>query len=174
VRFILIAFVSITLAGCWIGKSLYSNADARPAIPPGVYRLTGPDEPTKVYRVSMLPNGLTQFDSGEKKETYGFAPLDSGRGTYVAWLDLKPDGAGIDLNDDVQIYALVARQSNGEFLIVPPECNDEEAEMARKAGAAVETGTAPACRFPDRRALEKAMRLLPRDDKSTLRLARIR
>jgi hypothetical protein len=172
-RFVLIAWLSLVLAGCWVGKGLYSNADARPAIPPGVYRATGPDQPPRIYRVSMLSNGLTQFDSGENKETYGFAPLDSGRGTYVAWLDLKPDGAGIDVNGDVQIYALVARESNGEFLIVPPECKDEEAAMARKVGATVETGTAPACRFPDRRALEKAMRLLPRDKSTAMRLTRI-
>lgn len=172
-RLTLIALIALALAGCWIGKSLYSNADARAAIAPGVYRVTGADVPTRVYRVSMLPSGLTQFDGGEKKEVYGFAPLDRDRGTYVAWIDLSDEDGPKDESSDNQIYALAVRHPNGEFLIYAPECKDEGAEIARKNGAVVETGMSPSCHFSSREALEKALGSLRREDSSALRLTRI-
>jgi hypothetical protein len=167
VRVLLIAFASLALTSCWIGRSLYSPSDARPAIRPGVYQATEPEKDKRVYRVSLLPNGLTQFDTGEKAEVYGFAPLD--RNTFVFWVEIDDAGP----KDPNQLYGLAVRQADGVFMLYLPECKDEEAEIARKSGATVETGTSPACHFPTRASLEKAIRLIPRDPASALRLERI-
>ena len=166
-RILLIALVSLALAGCWIGQSLYASSDARPAIPPGLYQASGPDMSKRVYLVSLLPNGLTQFDTGEKQEVYGFAPL--GGDAFVGWIQIE----GSKPDEDNQIYGLVVRQSGGAFTIHAPECKNEQGEIARKNGATVEPGTPPACRFSTRASLEKAMRLMRRDPASALRLERI-
>ena len=121
-RVLLLAFMFLALTGCWVGRDLYSPIDARPAIPAGVYRATGGDTPARVYRVSILPNGLTQFDGGEKKEVYGFAPL--GRDTYVGWAQIEDAGPEDEVN---QLYGLVVRQADGRFMIYAPECKDEQA-----------------------------------------------
>ncbi|MFL5208459.1 MAG: hypothetical protein ACJ8CC_04855 [Microvirga sp.] len=167
-RVLLIIFASLVLTSCWIGRSLFAPSDARAAIPPAVYQATAPEMPKRIYRVSLLPNGLTQFDTGEKREVYGFAPLD--RDSFVAWVqieDARPD-------EDNQLYLLAVREPGGVFMMYAPECRGDEAEIARKSGAAIEAGTQPACRFPTRAGLEKAMRLIPRDPAAALRLERIR
>lgn len=167
-RVLLLAFMFLALTGCWVGRDLYSPIDARPAIPAGVYRATGGDTPARVYRVSMLPDGMTQFDSGEKKEVYGFAPL--GPGTFVGWVQIEDAAPGDDPN---QLYGLVMRQADGLFMIYAPECKNEQAEIARKNGATIESGSSPACRFTTRAALEKAMRQMPHVTADALRLERI-
>lgn len=166
-RALLVVLASLALASCWIGRSLYSPADARPAIPPGVYRTIAPDEPKRAYRVTILPNGLTQFDTGEKQEVYGFAPLD--RDSFVAWAEVEDTRPG----EDNQFYGMAVRQPGGAFMIYAPECKDEQAEIARKSGATMEAGLSSTCRFPTRASLEKAMRLMPRDPSSAMRLERI-
>lgn len=171
-RWLLLILALVLVAGCWSGESLYRHSDARTVIQPGIYRSTTRDRAERVYRISILSNGMTQFDGGEKKEIYGFAPLD--RDTFVAWLDVRdmgetPNGE----SGDNQIYALMVRRPDGGFTIYPPECKDEEAEIARKAGATVESAMSPACHFPSRASLEKALRLLPRDESSAMRLTRI-
>jgi hypothetical protein len=167
-RVLLLAFMFLALTGCWVGRDLYSPIDARPAIPAGVYRATGGDTPARVYRVSMLPDGMTQFDSGEKTEVYGFAPL--GPGTFVGWVQIEDAAPGDDPN---QLYGLVMRQADGLFMIYAPECKNEQAEIARKNGATIESGSSPACRFTTRAALEKAMRQMPHVTADALRLERI-
>jgi hypothetical protein len=172
-RLLLVAFGSFLLSACWYGISLYTPSDARPVIRPGVYLATARDEPTKSYRVSMLPNGMTQFDSGEKKETYGFAPLDPDRGTYVLWLPVKDEDPKATDPSEYQIYLLMVRVRDGEYRIYPPECKDEAAEVARKSGATIESGPPPSCHFATRAALEAAMRSLPRDESSVATLKRV-
>jgi hypothetical protein len=138
-RWPLLILALVLVAGCWTGAGLYRHADSRAVIPPGIYRSTVPDEPERVYRISTLPDGMTQFDGGEKKEIYGFAPLD--RGTFVAWLDVRDIGdAPNGESGDNQIYALMVRRPDGGFNIYPPECKDEEADIARKAGGTIESG----------------------------------
>ncbi len=166
-RVLLICFAFLGLTACWVGRNLYAPADARPAIPPGVYQASGPDAPERVYRVSILPSGLTQFDGGEKKEVYGFSPL--GHDTYVGWVQIEDAGP----DDDNQLYGLVVREGAGAFVIYALDCKDEQAEIARKNGAVIETGPSPACRFPTRASLEKAIRLIPRDPATALRLEQI-
>src|SRR4249919_607887 len=172
-RLLLITLVSFLLSACGDGVSLYAPSDARPAIQPGVYLATAKDEPTRSYRVSMLPNGLTQFDSGEKKETYGFTPLDPARGTYVLWIPVKDEDPKAADPSEYQIYLLMARQRGGEYRIYPPECKDEAAEVARKSGATIESGPPPSCHFANRAALETALRQLPRDESSAATLKRV-
>jgi hypothetical protein len=171
-RTLLLAFASVALASCWYGNTLYTPSDARPAITPGVYRLTAGDEPAKVYRVSMLPNGMTQLDGGETKQPYGFAPLDSTGGTYVVWIPIRDEDSATD-RGEFQIYLLMMRLQSGKHRIYAPNCKDAEAEIAAKNGAVIEAGTPPACRFASRAALEKAMRLLPRDESSAATLIRM-
>jgi hypothetical protein len=173
-RRLLIALACLALGACWYGDRLYSPSDARPAIPAGVYRATAEGESDKVYRISVLPNGMTQFDGGEKTDPMGFAPLDAGRGTYIAWVPLKDeDSSSPDDRDELQIYLLMVRIKDGEYRIYPPECKDAEAEIARKSGATIESGTSPACRFTTRADVEKAMLLLPHDGSSASTLVRI-
>ena len=89
-RSFLLALACLTLTGCWYGIGLFSASDARPVIPAGDYLATAKDEPTRTMRVSILPDGLTQFDGGEKKETYGFSPLDPASGSYVMHARHRP------------------------------------------------------------------------------------
>src|SRR5207253_6944727 len=97
----------LTLAGCWYGNSLYAPSDAKPVVAPGVYRAPTEGETQRVYRVSILPNGMTQFDGGDKKETYGFAPLGTASGAYVLWLPVKDeDKSTSDQTGEFQIYLL--------------------------------------------------------------------
>ncbi len=170
-RLLLIAFLPLALSGCWTGLNLYGAADAQPAIPSGVYRATTGDAPDRVYRISPLPSGLTMFDGGDKKEVYGFAPLDAG--TFVGWMQLDEDAPSTDPNDENQIYALMVKRADGDFMIYAPECKGEEEEVARQAGATIQTGPLPTCRFPSRKELRQALRGLHRDDSSALRLTKI-
>jgi len=173
-RLVVLALASFALTSCWYGISLYSPSDAQHAIPAGMYLATAKDEPTKALRVSILANGLTQFDSGEKKETYGFAPLDPGRAAFVMWVPVKDnDPKGSNEPGEYQIYLLLVRRQDGEYRIYPPDCKDEDGRVARKNGATIESGPSPTCRFANRASLEAALLQLPRDEVSAATLKRI-
>ena len=173
-RYLSLILLSLTLSSCWAGTNLYSVSDAGPAIPPGVYEFTMPDEPPKVARVTTLANGMTQFDWGEEKESHGFAPLEPAHGTYVTWDEPKADPSELKgTTAPNQFYMLMVRQSNGDFVFYPPQCTDAGADVARKAGATIEQGTVPICIFPTRASLEAALRLVPRDDENAMKVKRI-
>ena len=171
-RRLLLILACLGLTGCWYGDRLYTPSDAKPVMRPGVYRATIEDEPTKVYRVSIEADGMTRLDGGESPDLMGFSPLDPQNGTYVAWLPLK-DKDKSDERGELQIYLLVVRVGTDEYRFYPPECKDAAAELAKKNGATIEDGTSPACRFSKRADIEKALRLLPRDDSSASTLRRI-
>ena len=152
------------LCGCWAGSRLYSARDAVSAIPPGVYLADEEDSPQSAYNISMLPNGLTRFDRGEKSETYGFAPLDAGQGTFVGWADM--DDAPSTSPPGLQIYALLVKRSDRGFEVYLPDCGKEHAQ-AESDGAKFDDGV---CTFPTRVALERALRHMPRTE--PLRLVR--
>jgi hypothetical protein len=162
-RLFLIAFPAAALGGCWMGTSLYATSDARPALPSGVYRAVEPGGSTKVYRVSLLSNGLTEVDDGEDKIPYGFAPLDADGRSFVAWLEIDDRPATQATGEPNQFFGLLVRQAGGAFVAYAPSCKDAAAKLARSSGAAVQAGGTPACRFPSRASLEKALRLLPHD-----------
>jgi hypothetical protein len=172
-RLLLIALLPFALAGCWTGTRLYSASDARPVIPPGAYKAVSPDADSETFQVSILPNGMTQFGDGEDKDEYGFAPLDPAKGMFVAWEIERDSSAHENATNENQTYALVVRQPNGTFLAYLPSCTDEEAEIARKNGAVVESGIAPTCAFVTRAGLEQALRALPQDEKSAMKLERV-
>lgn len=170
-RLLLVVAIPLLLSGCWEGLNLYSPSDARPAIPAGVYKATNADDQPKVFRISQLPDGMTQFDVGDEKEVYGFAALDFKRGTFVGWM--QPEGQPPESKgkkEPNQAYGLMVRQPDGAFVIYLPECKDAQAEIARKAGATVDGDE---CHFPNRRSLEEALRKMPRDEKSAMKLTRI-
>lgn len=163
-KWLLVAFPAVALGGCWMGTNLYATSDARPAIPSGVYRAVEPGGSTKIYRVSMLSNGLTQVDDGKEKIPYGFAPLDPGGRDFVAWLEIDENPPAEGTNVPNQFFGLLVRQAGGAFVAYAPSCKDAAAKLARASGAAVHAGGMPECRFPTRASLKKALRRLPRDN----------
>ena len=173
-RSFLLALACLTLTGCWYGIGLFSASDSRPVIPAGDYLATAKDEPTRTMRVSILPDGLTQFDGGEKKETYGFSPLDPASGSYVMWLSVKnEDPKASDEPGEYQIYLLMVRVRAGEYRIYPPDCKDADSEVARANGATIDPGPSSSCHFTTRASLEAALRQLPHDESSAGTLKRI-
>jgi hypothetical protein len=152
VRLLLLVALSL-LTGCWAGDGLYSSGDASQPIPAGIYRSTS-DERTRVERVALLANGLTEIGDGDGKGLYGFVPLDKENRRFVTWFRKDEETP----QDRVQLYMLLERRSPDEFIIYLPECKGELAEIARKAGATIETGTTETCHFLTRASLESAMR----------------
>lgn len=171
-RRLFLVFACLGLTGCWYGDRLYTPSDAKAAIRPGVYRATIENERDKVYRVSIETNGMTKLDGGETPDLMGFSPLDAAGRTFVAWLPLK-DKDTSDERGELQIYMLMVRVSADEYRFYPPECKGAAAGLAQKNGATVESGTSPACRFSSRADVERALRLLPRDESSASTLKRI-
>ena len=151
---LLILTAALLLTGCWVGDGLYSSRDARQPIPAGIYRTTNGDERTEIEKVTLLANGMTQIGDGDGKGFYGFTPLDTGNRRFIAWFRKDEETP----QDRGQFYMLLERRSADEFVIYLPECKGELAEIARKAGATIETGTVDVCHFPTRTSLENAMR----------------
>jgi hypothetical protein len=173
-RLLMIALLSLALAGCWIGDRLYSDSDARPALVPGLYRLSTPGEKPGEVRISILRSGLTEMsDAGGKdddSDVYGFAPLDPRRGTFVVWHGGDKGGQS---TEGEQLYLLGQRHAGGIFAIYIPFCDGTEAGIARRAGAEIEGAKKrELCRFRSRAALEDALRRLqPSDQKRIMTLA---
>ena len=119
-RLLLVVLPAVALGGCWIGTNLYATSDARPALPSGVYRAVEPGGSAKVYRVSLLPNGLTQLDDGKDKIPYGFAPLDAGGRSFVAWLEVDEDQASQGATAPNQFFGLLVRRAGGTFVAYAP------------------------------------------------------
>jgi hypothetical protein len=151
---LLILAMALLLTSCWVGEGLYSNGDAQQPIPAGTYRATSGDERTQVEKVTLRANGLTEIGDGDGKGFYGFVPLDKDNRRFVAWFRKDAETP----QDRGQLYMLLERKSAGEFIFYLPECKGELAEIARRAGAAVEEGAADTCQFPTRASLESAMR----------------
>jgi hypothetical protein len=166
-RFILLAF--LLLAGCWTGEGLYSNSDAHQPIPAGAYRATNPDGQVRVETVTLLPDGMTRIGDNEGKGVYGFAPLDHDNRRFVAWYQAENAGP----EDHGQLYLLLERRSDDEFLMEFPSCDGEAADVARRAGATVKTGSVAECQFPTKAAVEGALRQLPMTD-DAMKMVRIR
>jgi hypothetical protein len=167
-RHLLIALLSLSLAGCWMGNGLYADGDARRAIEPGTYQGFAPKQAPGQLQVSLLPNGLTRISDKNGGDDYGFAPLDPGRGTFVAWTNDKEERIGAR---HVQLYFLATRSSDGSLTLYIPSCDGDEAAIATTAGATVEKSTPAACHFPTRTSVEKALRRLrPVNADMTLKL----
>lgn len=165
---LLLFTAALLLTGCWMGDGLYASRDARQPIPAGVYR-TITDEKTEVEKVTLLPSGLTEIGNGDGKGLYGFAPLDKENRRFVAWFRKDEETA----EDHAQLYMLLERRSADEFALYVPECKDELAEIARKAGAKIEEGSNATCIFPTRVSLETAMRQV-QPTGEVMRIVRVR
>jgi hypothetical protein len=166
---LLLLFATLLLTGCWVGDGLYSSSDARQPIRPGIYRTTAGEGRTQIEKVTLLPNGLTEIGDGDGQGFYGFAPLDKENRRFVAWFrkdEETPEDRG-------QLYMLLERRSADEFVLYLPECKGELAEIARKAGATVEQGSADTCQFPTRASLESAMRQV-KISRDVMRIVRLR
>ena len=150
----LILAAALLLTGCWAGDRLYSSRDARQPISAGIYRTSNGDDRVRIEKVTLLPDGLTEIGDGDGKGLYGFVPLDKENRRFVAWFRKDEETA----QDHVQLYMLLERRSADEFVLYVPECKDELAEIARKAGATIEQGSSDTCHFLTRASLETAMR----------------
>lgn len=162
-RAVIALAAALLLAGCWEGESLYSAADARPAIAPGLYRTvseSGEVSPS-VLRISALPDGMTRVQAVPGGDTdfltIGLAPLDAEGRAFAAWT--RPEGVE---RGNATAYGLLRRGDAGSYLYIVPMCG-------RTLGIAVAAGASPhgrdalACRFTSRASIEAALRNLPAD-----------
>jgi hypothetical protein len=163
---LLVAALSLGLSGCWIGDGLFVAGDARPVIAAGSYRLTAPGEQAAEGRVTIRPDGLTSFAGPDGDEVYGFAPLAADPSRFIGWMASKDD-------DRLQIYFLAARKPGGSLTIYLPRCSGADGDLARRAGAEVEQGSAPSCRFRNRAAIEAALQALHPADSELATLERL-
>jgi hypothetical protein len=155
------AFAAILfLSGCWLGDALYTEADARPGIVPGRYRVITPDGAAKVMLVSLRADGMTRIDLEDEPGNpsfFGFAPLDAAAGTYVAWW--SPPRSRNQL-----AYALVRRESGGVYVALLPRCLETQAIVTAAGGTVRPGASAPTCSFPNRESLAAALRALAVSD----------
>ena len=166
----LVLIAALFLTGCWAGEALYSDSDAKQPIPAGSYRAINEDGKDGVENVVLLPNGMTQIGDPDGKALYGFAPLDDQNRRFIVWYRENNDNAA---DARGQVYLLLERRSNDEFVMYMPKCDDLDSEIAAKAGAIVEKGAIPTCHFKSRASLETAMRQL-RPTKDLIRIVRVR
>lgn len=92
-----------------------------------------------------------------------------GRG-YIGWAESGEPGAA---QEEHAYWVLEAR--DGEFLLHMPLCKDQAARVATTAGAEItDEPKSPACRFSDRRGLERALGRLRPSDEEAVRLMPLR
>ena len=157
-RLLALVPAALLLASCWTGAPFYSRAELRAPVPPGLYRTVAPDSPTErdSYRVSVRGDGYTAFARVDGGDTgiVGFVPLPGSDVMFVAWFE---EGGARGEDDSVRAYGLLQRRGS-EFLVSFPMCSETRA-MAEAAGAQfLPDPKVPLCRFPDRAALESALR----------------
>ena len=165
----LVLLSALLLSGCWAGDGLYSKSDARQPIPAGTYRATDPDGKTRLENIALLPDGMTRIGDTDGKGLYGFAPLDEQNRRFVAWY--HEDSA--DPDDRTQVYMLLERRSDDEFVLYAPQCDGDGAEIATRAGARVEKGSVDTCVFATRASVETALRQI-RNSEDAIRIVRFR
>lgn len=167
-RSALLLFALVPLAGCWMGGHFYTAAESRPAIAPGVYRVSGGDPRRGPVRVSLRPDGLTRIaavDGKEAPSVMGFAPLDGSGRRFVMWQQEEDAGS----EADGVAYGLIERQGRS-YLLLLPVCERSRA-VAVAAGATVSAEPkVTICLFPDRAKLEAALRAVKPDQGERVRL----
>ena len=172
-----LALLLLALAGCtWEGNAFYAASEAETVLAAGHYRsepVGGPPSHPVVLRVSILPDGLTQIESeeGGGGARFGFAPLDAEGRFHVFWVastDKQTPGTGETL------YGLIERRADGHYFVALPNC-DRDRAVAVAAGAVLTAeGILAVCRFPNRAALEAAMREFARHPGEGVELVPIR
>jgi len=172
-RKLIAAAFALLLPGCWLGDGLYSATDARPALPPGLYRLVFEgEEESETARVSIMADGMTRIEGTRDAAIIGFVPLDAEGRRFAQWNEVADR---LPRPGFSEFYLLVERRPGGEYVFYYPTCEDEEREVARSAGATVEpTPNIAICRFSSRASLETALRRLRPDSAHVVyRLVRI-
>jgi hypothetical protein len=147
----LIFLLALPLAACWGGAVFYSASDARPALPPGVYRTLPSSEPdqAETVRVSIRADGMTRI-VGKGDEIVGFAPLG---GPYFAmWSVEREDG-------NSAIYALFEAKQ-GHYRLIIPFCERTTAIAAAAGARIVKDPKTTLCTFETRAQLEDGLRHL--------------
>jgi hypothetical protein len=151
-RLRLIVLLIVPLASCWGGLTFYTASEARPALPPGVYRAVPADEPkqAETVRVSILGNGMTSIAGKGDANVVGFVRLDPSY--FVMW---QPDADG----GPGAIYALLHAE-RAHYRLIIPFC---ERTMAIATAAGAELTKDPkikVCSFKTRAQLEDGLRHL--------------
>ena len=170
-RRLLIALFASLLSGCWFGYGLFADSDARPVLTPGVYRLNEPGKTAREVKISILPSGMTQVDDPESDDgdaLYGFVPLAGGN-RFLVWIGKfgKPS------EQQTQIYFFGEKRADGVAFFVP-KCEDADGKIAVAAGAEIETGSGPSCRFARKAGVLRAIAQVRPDENDTLRLSKAR
>ena len=151
-RLRLILLFALPLGSCWGGQTFYTASEARPALPPGVYRAVPLDQSEKpeTVRVSILGNGMTSIAGKGDANVVGFVPLDPSY--FVMW---QPDAEG----GPGAIYALLHAE-RGHYRLIIPFC---ERTLAIATAAGAELTKDPkikVCSFKTRAQLEDGLRHL--------------
>jgi len=172
VRRLLVAMLAVLLSGCWFGYGLFTESDARVVLTPGVYRLAEPGRASHDVRIAILPSGMTRLDDPESDDgdaVYGFVPL-AGSNRFLVWMGKfgKPS------EQLTQIYFFGERRGAGSFAFFVPSCADEDGQIAVAAGAVIESGSAPSCRFPNKAAVLRALAQVRPNQRDTLVLTKVR
>lgn len=171
-RRLLIAFLAALLSGCWFGYGLFADSDARTVLSPGAYQLIEPGKAAREVKISVLPSGMTRLDDPDTDDgdaTYGFVPLPGRKDRFLVWITKF----GKPAEQQTQIYFFGEKRGGGLALFVP-KCADEDGKIAVTAGAVIETGSGPSCRFATKGAVLKALAQVRPDEGDTLMLRPIR
>lgn len=133
-------------------------------MPPGTY-LAAADG--RRQRLTVLADGRLQLEGGDHM---AFAPLDAEGSRFAVWA--SGETGDRDDGEDMGVYTLLRRQTDGSYLLFVPDCAATQA-IARAAGASVEDRSGvPFCRFPDRASLEAGLRRLdPSPDSARMKLS---
>ena len=170
-RRLLIALSALLLSGCWFGYGLFADSDARAVLAPGVYLLIEPGKPAHEVKISVLPSGMTRVDDPDSDDgdaVYGFVPLAGGK-RFLVWVGkfVKP------AEQQTQIYFFGEKRGES-FVFFVPDCADADGKIAVAAGAVIETGSTPSCRFASKAAVLRALAQVQPDESDTLVLRRVR
>jgi hypothetical protein len=167
----MIALSALLLSGCWFGYGLFADGDARAVLAPGVYRLIEPGKPAHEVKISVLPSGMTQVDDPDSDDgdaVYGFIPLAGGE-RFLVWVGKfgKPS------EQQTQIYFFGDKRADS-FAFFVPACGGADGTIAVAAGAVIESGSTPSCRFASKTAVLRALAQVRPNESDTVVLRHVR
>lgn len=153
----LLALACLLLGGCWTGEVLFSPADARQIVAPGLYEQTDGNGVQKQVRVTHRPDGMTHIEytgeSGEAPLLFGFVPFEGSGDSFLAW------SVPADLPTSTVVYGLFRHESDGSFVFLSPPCTEESgADRIVRPDASPGVEGVPSCEFRSRDRLIAAMR----------------
>ena len=143
------------LSGCWLGDNLFAPADAQSIVPPGRYRMSGtPGSAPGIVSIIQLPNGMMRLqgddEPGGNDITFGVTPFPGRPGLFITWVEGESRTEGF--------YGVLRRETGGGFAYYMPSCHRTQELVRAAGGQPTGDGGTPSCRFPNRAALETALR----------------